>query len=234
MTRWQAWYESRMVEGLSQGETSILTRAEQEIEQHFADFERKMMAALGNKKEGWISGGLKALGGSLTGDERAKTSPYYGFRGTLGKFFSGMGERMRPRTSMERDYKVAEEAADHMIESFLRAHNVVMTEATIPDWIAELKQKIMGTLQQAVSGMFSTMSSTPQAIPVKQPTGKAADLHQLVVKYGGLDKVPAEEINKIYKPLVKGGHYAATKKALAAVPPMGRVITDPRDIHYGN
>lgn len=205
------------------GSDGILAKAEAEIDSYFADFSRKMDSALGQKKDSMLSLGMKKLGSSLTGDERAQQSKHYGVRGVLGNLASKSGEWLRPRTSMEKQYNMA---AEWLIEKNL---GDLLQEGSIPDWIEELKTRIKHSLETAMQSLFQRMQGAPQASPVKQ-TGKAATLTHLAAQYGGVDNIPPEEFNRVFPPLKSGGQSAAAKKAVSATAPVGSIVTGPRQV----
>jgi hypothetical protein len=236
MFSWQDWKgfkESFSPDLFTEAQINVMGEAEREIEQAFADFNRKLELSIGKKKEGWLSSIFKAGGRYFSGDEKTQSRPgYSGYRKPLGSALDTAGEYMRPRTAMERDYAV--ESIEPVVTDLLNKDRELLLEVTVPDMVEELKAKVLGIMRKAMTQMFqsvqrggpqaSLVDAPPQAELVKrQPSGKPGALHALHAKYGGIENAPEEEIHGIYSPLKRTGAMGADyKKAAAGLAPVAQ------------
>jgi hypothetical protein len=240
MLSWRDWKTKQYLGNLSEADLGILTQAQQEIERHFADFQQQMTQAIGQPKDSWMSWGAKKLGSAVAGNPEkpvvgnARGQQRGAARGAIGGFLSRMGEKLRPRTSMERDYKTAQATAESVVHQLLKDVDVPLNEGTIPDMIGQLKQKVMATLNRVVQQVWSATGNVEEPEIGKQPTGKSGQLAALVSKYGGMQNVPPEEIAALYPLLKSGDRSAASKKAIQATPPVGKLVRGPDDLRPGD
>lgn len=241
MSLWKLYEASKSLDVLTEGQVGILAQAEQEIDQHFRDFENKLNQALGQKKDGWLSWGAKALGSAIHGGDRvanlhAKNVERSGkiqaaraagnksaggfldptvttaWRAPVGNFISKMGEKLRPATAMEKQYKTAQEQAvvlaNKIVNEFVAANKVLIAENTIPSWIEELRSKVMQSLQRAVNGIYHAVRNEPVEKPMQYPANAKGELmkkfHDLIQQYGGRDNIPQHVLHELF-PLAKTG-----------------------------